>query len=292
MAANRPPRLSRLGVPGLGADRPVGRRDVLRAGGLAVSLGAIVAACGDDRTGLEDPGRVGNAPVATDLPSYEVDQAVLLRTASSLEYTALEVYATAGDLGVVPEAIAPFVDPIIDDHQQIADRMVELTSSVGGTPYECTNDWIMDRLVGPVLVAIQSGDRQAEEMAADVAEFATALENIATAAHQQLASAAESADIRLAHIEAATIEARHAALLAIAVGGGSSYISPAILGEEVTPNERGGIRQFALPARFNQVAQVEIKAGPADENNVRESFLIATPAENSLVYNELEGCDA
>ena len=35
-----------------------GRRDALRIGGLSVSLAALVAACGDDRGGSTDPGRI------------------------------------------------------------------------------------------------------------------------------------------------------------------------------------------------------------------------------------------
>ena len=35
------------------------RRDLLRQGGLALSLGALVAACGSGRSGSSDPGRIG-----------------------------------------------------------------------------------------------------------------------------------------------------------------------------------------------------------------------------------------
>ena len=43
------------------------RRQLLRTGGLTVSLGAIIAACGEDRAGGTDPGRVGEAPSVTPL---------------------------------------------------------------------------------------------------------------------------------------------------------------------------------------------------------------------------------
>ena len=41
--------------------RSVGGR-LLHTGGLTLSLGAIIAACGEDRAGGTEPGRVGNAP--------------------------------------------------------------------------------------------------------------------------------------------------------------------------------------------------------------------------------------
>jgi hypothetical protein len=69
-----------------------GRRDALRLGGLTVSVAALAAACGSGRTGDDAPGRVGFAPPITDPPDYQVDDAVLLRTASSLELTAVAVY--------------------------------------------------------------------------------------------------------------------------------------------------------------------------------------------------------
>ena len=83
-----------------GASR-YGRRDALKIGGLTVSVAALVAACGNDRTGDESPGRVGYAPPITDPPDYPIDDAVLLRTASSLELTLVEVYETILGVGVL-----------------------------------------------------------------------------------------------------------------------------------------------------------------------------------------------
>ncbi len=65
------------------------RRDAFKIGGVTIGLATLVAACGAGREGDDDPGRVGSAPVPTALPEYPVDDAVLLRTPSSREYTAL-----------------------------------------------------------------------------------------------------------------------------------------------------------------------------------------------------------
>ena len=71
----------------------------------------------------------------------------------------------------------------------------------------------------------------------------------------------------------------------------AGYISPAMIGEDVPPTERGQIRHFAIESTFGQTAQIEVKAGPGGINAVRESVVLQTPSDNTLVYNELS-CDA
>jgi hypothetical protein len=322
-------------------DASTTRRDALKIGGLTVSLGALIAACGENRTGDDAPGRVGEAPAVTAPIEYAVDDAALLRTASSLELTAVEVYEAALGLeGAIPAELVPAVERLIEDHRATAEVMADLTGEAGGEAWTCSNPWFMDRLVGPVLEAIQSdvvgivladtsmvkvlgeelpigdvvttsrgditllgeadglaeGDelrfsRLEGDVSADVLAFATGLEDLAAAAHQELASATGLANARIAHVEASALESRHAAFLAIAVGGADGYVSPLLAGEtEVPPDERGQFRQFAIGSAFGQTAQIEIKAGPGDSNNVRTSYLLQTPANNSFIYNELS-CD-
>jgi hypothetical protein len=322
-------------------DCSASRRNALKVGGLAVSLAALAAACGEDREGDDAPGRVGSAPVPTALPDYPVDDIVLLRAASSLEYTAVDVYETilAVD-GALPSDVVPVVERLIEDHQMVADTMNELIVSAGGDPWTCANPWLMERLVEPALELIQSnvvgvvledismvqvlaeeaviapvvstaqGDipllsptddlSQGDELEfgrlegavpEDVIAFANALESIAAASHQELASATSIIEARVAHLDAAILEARHAAVLAIATYGPEGYISPALIGEDVVPTDRSQIRQFAIPSTFGLTSQIETKAGPGDINAVRVSVIMQTPAENTLVYNELT-CDA
>lgn len=318
-----------------------GRRQALKIGGLGVTLAALAAACGEDRTGDDAPGRVGNAPVVTSPADFTVDDAVLLRTASSLENTIISVYETVLDIdGAVPDDLVAVMNRLIEDHRSVADQMNSLTEAAGGTPWTTTNPWLMERLVGPTLEKIQSdtvgvatldedgtlkvqimgelaeiaetvptvlgdvtstspqddvseGDeltftRLEDAVPEDVVAFAQALESLGAASHQELVSSAGSVEARTAHLEAAALEARHSAMLAIAIQGAEGYISPALLGEDVAPTERGQIRHFAVESVFGQTAQIEIKAGPPDLNAVRESVVLQTPAANSLVYNELE----
>ena len=82
---------------------PLARRRFLRIGGFSVLGAAVLAACGG-------PGDQGSVPVAgtgattTSAPPRVVNDAVILRTASSLEFSVIEVYDLALDSGLIPDA--------------------------------------------------------------------------------------------------------------------------------------------------------------------------------------------
>ena len=75
-----------------GASRGIGRRQLLQTGGITVSLAALLAACGESSSAEVAPGRVGYAPVPTDLPTEVVDDGVRLRTAQSIEHLIIDLY--------------------------------------------------------------------------------------------------------------------------------------------------------------------------------------------------------
>jgi hypothetical protein len=266
------------------ADIPIDRRQVFRIGGLTVSFAALVAACGEDRTGDTAPGRVGYAPPVTSPPDFDVNDVVLLRTASSLEYSAIAVYEQVLGLGVLDAETTALVEELIANHQDIADEMGELTESAGGDAWECPNPWFMERLIEPVVALIVDSDDQVR----DVFNTAVGLENLAASTHQSLAVQLTEPDAKLATMAAAVLESRHSAALVVRVRGAEGYISPGIDGEDVPPDESGIPQRFAVTGRFGSVGQAELTVGAADENGARETFLLQTPAENSFVYSELE----
>ena len=104
------------------------RRELLRLSGVSLASGLVLAACGK-QDGVVDDNAItilGQSPVTTPLADAEVTDAVLLRTAASLEYNAIETYATAlesklltGDLKKVAEMAKRFSD----DHQQHANAV-------------------------------------------------------------------------------------------------------------------------------------------------------------------------
>jgi hypothetical protein len=263
-------------------DARVGRREALRLGGITLSLGAIVAACGDKRTGDSSPGRVGNAPAITAIPDYAVNDVVLLRTASSLELTAVDVYETAIGLGVFEGATATLVDRIVANHTATAATMGELTVAAGGTAWTDTNPWIMERSITPILASIADSD----DPARDVMSLAVTLENLAASTHQTLVGLMSTGELRLAVAAASEQESRHSAALVLNAYGVANRFSPALVGEEVTKTAEGIGRQYAIRSAFGSVAQLELVVGPANESGVRTTYLLATPAGNSFIYEE------
>jgi hypothetical protein len=261
-----------------------GRRDALKLGGLTLSVAALAAACGTDRTGDSAPGRVGYAPPITDPPDYPVDDAVFLRTASSLELTAVAVYEAILDTGALDGDLTALVERLIEDHQAVADEMGELTESVGGVAWTCTNPWYMDRLVTPLLAAVLDSD----DPLRDILNSAVALENIAAATHQTLTIELEDADAAVATMAAATLESRHSAAIVAAARGPEGYVSPTISGGEVPSDAEGVPLQFSITSRFGSTGQIELVVGKPNENGVRQTFVLQTPSLNSWIYNELE----
>lgn len=267
-----------------GAPRTATRRDALRLGGVTVSLAALVAACGDDREGDTSPGRVGYAPPATDLPDWAVDDAVLLRTATSLELTAVEVYQQALELDVLDDDVTTLFERLLENHEATAAEMQALTEGAGGDAWPCPNPWLMDRGVRPILEAIAASD----DIPRDVVNFAIGLENLATATHQSLTTQLSTSEQRTAVANAAAQEARHSAAIVITVRGAEGYINPNIATGEIDLDAEGIPEQYAIPTTFGSLAQIELVVGAPDQNGVRPSFSLQTPAANSYVYNELE----
>ena len=202
------------------------RRDALKLGGLTVSAAAILAACGNGRTGDDAPGRVGFAPPVEELEDYPVDDAVLLRTASSLELTAVAVYEAILETGLLDADLTTLVERLIEDHRMVADQMGELTEAVGGVAWECTNPWYMNRTVEPLLAAVLASDNPLR----DIVNTAVVLENLAAGTHQSLTIQLEDADAAAATIAAATLESRHSAYIVAVARGPEGSPVPSMSG--------------------------------------------------------------
>ena len=253
-----------------GASR-YGRRDALKLGGLTVSVAALVAACGNDRTGDDVPGRVGYAPPITDPPDYPIDDAVLLRTASSLELTAGRRLRDDPRRRRARGRSGRLVERLIEDHQAVADEMGELTDSVGGTAWECTNPWYMNRLVEPLLAAI-AGQRRPDARHPQLRQR--------VGEHRRRNPPDTHAGTRPTrqprpqpwlppHSSRAMLRrsSRHRAVP-------EGYVSPTIGGGGVASDAQGIPLKFAITDRFGSTGQIELTVGAPDENGVRETFIL------------------
>jgi rubrerythrin len=273
------------------ADQPVtfGRRRLFRDGALVVSLGALVAACGT-RGGATEPGRVGVAEPPPTLPDVSLNDPaaldiVLLRTAQSLEYTAIAVYEVAKDLGVLDEATLTLVDRIVEDHTGHAAAVGSLITENGGEEFQCANPFLMERAITPIVEAISGSDDQLR----DVLNTAHALEELAARTYQAVVGSLSTAELRQAAMTIGVDENRHAAALAIAITGApEAYVGPELTGEDPTPNEEGVLVPHAITDTFGQLGGVRLIIGARSEEGTRSEFILQTPAENSFVYDYLE----
>jgi hypothetical protein len=90
-----------------------GRRDILRIGGFGVATAAVITACGADRRGR--PGWLGVHHRS--LPDAVVTNITLLRTASSLERSIVNVYSQViGNSDLLDPSMDDLFQRYLDDH--------------------------------------------------------------------------------------------------------------------------------------------------------------------------------
>jgi hypothetical protein len=286
--------------PLMAASRPVtalSRRRLFELGATSAGLAALLVACGDDEAPA--PGRVGFAPEATEPPEAEVDDAVYLRTLTSLEYSIIEVYAALADLDGVDDSVAELLGRFSDDHAASADAFAELTGAAGGEPYECSNSWLMRRTLQPVIDNIAGATVDGTEIPPsddpdrDTIATADALETLAAATAQQYVERIADPGLRAEVIRAGTAASRRAAVAALRANPApAGYVSPLLTeGEDPVADEAGFMPQFAVPYRFGQLTPVALQVGAPDDAGQRFNTTLETPAENAYVY-EGQTCPA
>ena len=200
----------------------LGRRDLLKIGGLTVSLAAIVAACGDDRSGSTDPGRIGIAPPITEPPDYPVDDAVLFRTGSSIEQTTIMLYEAILDLGVLDAAGTTLVGQLLENHKELDRVMGELTVAAGGEVWPCTNPWFDERYLVPITDAIKASDNQVR----DIYNVAVSFENLVRPRTSSTPSRSPSPSSGWPSSRRPPQDSRNSAVLVIAVEGSRRLCQP------------------------------------------------------------------
>lgn len=275
---------------------PMSRRGLLQTGALTVSLGALIAACGSESE-EGAPGRVGYAPEPTDLPTATVDNVVLLRTATSLEYSALDVYQRSLDMDALDAEATALIERFVEDHTRHAAAMAELTTQAGGEPYECANAWMAERVIDPMFEHIE-GDEEADippsdDPARDLLQLSYAFESMLGASYQQFVEQLTDPALRQEVIIYGAEEVRHAAAVAIFRDGApEAYINPTVFGGEIDLNDTDGvIPLYAVTGAFGSLAPIELTLGPKNDTGTRFATSLQTPAANSFVY-EGETCDA
>ena len=260
-------------------DHNLDRRDLLKQGGLALSLGALVAACGSDRGGSDDPGRIGFVAAGEEDPGdTTVDDAVLLRTMQSLEYAVIELHTSLLDMGAFGDA-APVAERFIADHQRHADEIGELVTQAGGEPFACANPFFMARSVEPVLAAVEASD----DVTGDALTAAEAFESNLGASYQALVADIEDAELRASMIAVGGEECRHAAAVALAIN--PDVPAPELAAED-NFEEGSAAPVYAIPAPFGQLTGIVWTGSTALDDGSFPSVTLQTPAENTYAFND------
>ncbi len=209
-----------LGVPG--------RRQFIKVGGASVLGAAVLAACGsDEEAGVGetgDPTTTTAAEAGAGVPSTPGGEGnkmnlVLVRTASSVEILAVEVYNVAlgeSDTELPAEirfdpAVADAAKLFRDHHQEHADALAQATESLGGEPYERPNKFLFDNVVAKELPNLTDQ--------AKVVMFARTLEETAAGTYSFAAGELTTPELRQSMMAIGGVEARHAAALSLSLDG-------------------------------------------------------------------------
>jgi hypothetical protein len=267
----------------------LGRRQLLQTGGLAVSLAAVLSACGKSSTA--EPGRVGFAPTPTDLAKQNIDDGVRLRTATSIEYTIMDVYGTITKSGALQPDDQALVDRLVVNHQAAADTLAQLTTEFGAEPYECVNAWYMDRVVPPIFENINGDEAKgippSDDPARDMLATVQAWESMDGAMYQGMVETMASAELRSEIMKIGAMAGRHAAVAAIhATGAPAGYFNPTLIGGEEPEAKDGLLPLYAIPTEFGSLAPTPLVIGAPSSAGTRFTLPIDTPAENSYAYTD------
>jgi rubrerythrin len=202
-----------------------GRRDILRVGGFSVATAAVISACGQHVRG--EVGRVGDVPTTVKLPDAVVTNVTLLRTASSLEHSVINVYSQViGNSDLLDPKYDEIAKRFMDDHAGHAAMFEKLTSDAGGKPWTCGNPKIDDTIINPVIKRITKGAEATSTSKAinasddprrDVLNFAHALETLAGETYEAFVALFSEPVLRGDAMKVGAREARHAALLALTI---------------------------------------------------------------------------
>ena len=260
----------------------ISRRDALRVGGLSVFGAAFLAACGK-QSGVVPSANIlseGVVPPTTALPAGIVTDVVLLRTAASLEYNAIDTYNAVlegdlltGDYAKLTDAVKRFRD----DHQAHADAVNRLVVASGGKAHTCANSRIDTLYIQPAIALVTAKDNP--DMSKDVIALAHALENLATQTYQGVVASLTSPSLRGDAIRIAQDEARHAVVLAQVLNGGYASVGPTTNAATGKPNVA------SVPSAYGSLSSVLLQVGTPNADGVKAALTLETPSLNGLIYD-------
>src|SRR4051794_3514809 len=190
-----------LGVPS--------RRTFFTVGGAAVLGSAVMVGCSTPKkTQLTQTGttETTSAVTTTTAPGSKDTDAILLRTAQSIELLAVDSYSRALASGhVTTSSVSDAFSLFKDQHQQHADAIASMARGAGVDPYEDKNPFLDITVVTPALEAATDEDT--------LLAMATVLEKTAMETYTYAGGTFTTPDLRSAIMTIGPTEARHLSLL-------------------------------------------------------------------------------
>lgn len=257
------------------------RRQLLRLSGSSIAGSLLLAACGK-QSNVEESTNIasaGTVPPTTALPAAEVDDLVLLRTAASLEYNAIDTYDLALDAGLLTGDWAKYADVVKrfrDDHHEHADAVNKLVVALGGKAHTCANTRIKEVYLDPAVALITVDGNQ--DAARDTIALAHALENVAAQTYQGVVGLLSTGSLRADAMRIGQDESRHAVVLAQALNPGHAAVGPT-----VDPNT-GKANIASVPSAFGGLGSIALTIGKPSDEGTKTNLLLETPSLNSFVY--------
>ena len=260
------------------------RRELLKISGLSIAGITFLAACGAQSGVPASPNiaSAGTVPPTTALGEVVISDTVLLRTAASLEYNAIDTYTKVLDGGLLTGDFASLNDAIKrfrDDHVSHADAINALVISSGGKAHECANTRVNNLYVAPALKLITADGNT--DASLDVVTLAHALENLATQTYQGIVALLAEPSLRGSAMRVAQDEARHAVVLAQVLNPGYMAIGPS------TDEATGKAKVASVPSAFGSLSVIQISVGAPNSEGSKTSLSLETPSLNGLVYDEI-----
>jgi hypothetical protein len=214
------------------------RRRFIQVGGATLLTASVLGACSDSErrpseAGRRPPGVRSTTTTSTIEPTSPQERDLMfLRTGTSLELLAVDVYQQALDSGALTTpAVQSAVEMFLHHHRDHAAALQFATSEHGGTPYTEPNPVVMRSVVVPVLPTLT------DEPA--ITDFARSLEMVAASTYAHAAGELSNPIDRRTMMSLGGAEARHAAVFAHLVGTSPTattpepFINTDVLGDDV-----------------------------------------------------------
>ena len=303
---------------------PVGRRGLLRAGGITATA-LVLAACGKSEVG--PVGRVGEGAPTPELEPEVINDGVLLRTMAGLQNSIVDAYSRILESGVLAADSATFPD--LGDqselvtlfqahHSAAATRFNELAVAAGAEAWECGNTRLDSAFIDVLFERVENGApatdaakaiEPSDDATRDMINLVHTLESLSAESCQAMVQAVTDVTLRGEFMAVGVRSARQSALIALTINPGGYLVSAATTAA-AAEEEAGATTTtvaaaegdpapppteiplpVAVPGQFGLLSPIVFIGGRGDENGVRMKLSFETPSLNSFAY-PFESCEA